>query len=327
MSRFGDIDYTGLERTRRLLTNAANASISARQQQIADERNFAEKMLELSIRRKALEDERAVQKIMQDTAKELERGSVSITPTMPDVMPGTSVPISVPNVNRRPLSPQERNEVLMRGALRTAGIGEGGRKVADVLTGFRERPGTPYFIFSHQEIEEYPTPDGRKYPYFVNVYKQINEWGQEVGKERRKEQGPWAGPMSLEDYTRRAGGSPTVVLSVADAQGKLAASRKIIDDFEANPKLVEKYQEIVRNPEFQQAVNSGDLDLSTAILAKVLGDSTPERVLTKQFLGYMGAINDEVRWEEYLRNLGRPVKARVKKQKELKATPISPLSK
>jgi hypothetical protein len=106
-------------------------------------------------------------------------------------------------VNRRPLSPQERNEVLMRGALRTAGIGEGGRKVADVLSQFKEQRGTPYSVFSHTTTEPYVNPsDGRTYPVQVDYYDQFGAWGEPLGQKRIKIQGPYGAGLN---YVERLG--------------------------------------------------------------------------------------------------------------------------
>lgn len=104
--------------------------------------------------------------------------------------------------------------------------------------------------------------------------------------------------------------------AVADSKRVLLKSQKIIRDFESNPNLMQNYQKIVNDPEFSSAVNSGNVDLATTILARLVGDTTPQKVLTKRYFDYIKALNDVEGELAYLKELGVDTKPYIRQTKK-----------
>ena len=106
------------------------------------------------------------------------------------------------------------------------------------------------------------------------------------------------------------------IKAIADSKRNLAKAQKTINEFESNPVLVQNYQKIVKDPEFAQAVEGGDVDLATAIIAKLAGDTTPQKVLSKRYLDYIKAVNDEEGEFAYLKEFGEDTKALTRKKSQ-----------
>ena len=115
--------------------------------------------------------------------------------------------------------------------------------------------------------------------------------------------------LSPEAFKQKPSGTAdlSVRKAIADSKRTLAKSQSTIRGFESNPNLMKGYQKIVNDPEFQSAVNSQDVDLATAVLSRLLGDTTPQRILTKKYLDYIKAVNDEEGEFAYLQELGTDV--------------------
>lgn len=123
-----------------------------------------------------------------------------------------------------------------------------------------------------------------------------------IGKETGKEY--WKTKTGETEKQFSGSGGASIVKSRADSKRKLAESQKIITDFESNPKMVQSYKAIVNDKEVQDAVSSGNIDLATAVISRLIGDTTPQKVMTKRMFDYIRAVSDEEGEMAYLKELG-----------------------
>ena len=116
-------------------------------------------------------------------------------------------------------------------------------------------------------------------------------------------------------------GSSTDLRAIANSRGTLKASHSIIESFESNPELMANYQKIVKDPQVVEATNAGDVDLAQTIMARLLGDTTPQKVIAKRYMDYIKAQRDEVDESEFLQRMGEK-NIPTRKKKAQTAIPI-----
>jgi hypothetical protein len=124
----------------------------------------------------------------------------------------------------------------------------------------------------------------------------------------------------IEKENKNSAGGPSFSdkRAIATSKKNLKTYTSTIDRFESSPKLVEGYNKIIKDPEFLSAVGSGDVDMTTAILAKLTGDTTPQRIITRRYLDYISALDDYEGEVAYLKELGQSVPERNKKDEPKK---------